>query len=75
MKAKFLKDTSVDILDANDELYNKFFRKDDEVQVSPNNEDVSGYTGTAIDASLFTNILLMNGELLLDVPRSSVIIL
>jgi hypothetical protein len=70
MKAKFLKDTSVDILDANDELYNKFFRKDDEVQVADGDDHRLVSLG-----SQFVNILLMNGELLLDVPRNSVIIL
>jgi hypothetical protein len=68
MKAKFLKDTSLDVLDSNEELYHKFFRKDDEIQVATAD-------GTSNHGSQFTNILLMNGDLLLDVPRNSVTIL
>lgn len=67
MKAKFLKDTAVDVLDSDEELYHKFFRQDDEVQVAT--PDVTSQYG-----SQFNNILLMNGDLLLDVPRNSVII-
>lgn len=68
MKAKFVKDVTLDVLDSNEELYHKFFRKDDEVQVASS-------AGTSQHGSQFTNILLMNGDLLLDVPRNSVIIL
>lgn len=68
MKAKFVKDVTLDVLDSNEELYHKFFRKDDEMQVA--SSDVTSQLG-----SQFTNILLMNGDLLLDVPRNSVIIL
>ncbi|NBR06948.1 MAG: hypothetical protein EBT92_14400 [Planctomycetes bacterium] len=68
MKAKFVKDVTLDVLDTHEELYHKFFRKDDEVQVSDAD-------GVSIHGSQFTNILLMNGDLLLDVPRNSVTIL
>jgi len=68
MKATFLKDTAVDMLDSHEELFYKFFRKGDEVQVS--SADITSQCG-----SQFTNILLMNGDLLLDVPRNSVTIL
>ena len=68
MKATFLKDTAVDVLDAHEEVYHKSFRKGDEVQVSSG--DITSQCG-----SQFTNILLMNGDLLLDVPRNSVTIL
>lgn len=68
MKATFLKDTAVDVLDAHEEIYFKSFRKGDEVQVSSG--DITSQNG-----SHFTSILLMNGDLLLDVPRNSVTIL
>lgn len=68
MKATFLKDTAVDVIDAHEELYHKSFRKGDEVQIS--SDDI-----TSQCVSQFTNIFLINGDLLLDVPRNSVTII
>lgn len=65
MKLKFLKDTVVDVMDTDDDVYQKSFRQNDLVNTWDSSmEDWP--------SSYFVNILLVNGEILLDVPKDRV---
>lgn len=64
MKIKFLKDVAVNVMDVFDEIDVRSYRRGDEV------------TGVSTpETSQFFNLILPNGELLLDIPRESVTVI
>jgi hypothetical protein len=66
MKATFLNDVVVDILTADEEIDQKFYRRGDTVDVASESPSRTG--------SAFTSLNLTNGVLLFDIRKSNVTI-